>query len=100
MNSTMLRSFAHASIASAMFAIALPSISLAQAPKATWARFTSAVVKPEMAQEYEGYLKQIAAAYKKAGEPLFAVYSNFTGNRNEYTTVTLLMKFGDLDGPN
>ena len=100
MNSKMLRSFAHASIASAMFAIALPSIGFAQTPAATWVRLMSSVVKPEMTQEYEGYLKQIAAAYKKAGQPLYGVYSNFSGNRNEYTTVTLLMKFGDMDGPN
>ena len=52
-----------------------------------------------MVQEYEGYKKQLAAAYKKAGLPIYAVLSNYSGNRNEYTTVTFVMKFGDLDSP-
>jgi hypothetical protein len=43
--------------------------------------------------------KQLAAAYKKAGQPVYAVLSSYSGNRNEYTTVTFVMKFGDLDNP-
>ena|SRR5579872_1779577 len=66
----------------------------------SWVRFASSVVKPEMTQEYEGYVKQLAAAYKKAGQPVYAVFSNFAGNRFEYTSVTFVMKFGDMDGPN
>jgi hypothetical protein len=100
MNRSMLRSFAHATIVSAMIAIALPAISSAQTAAPTWIRFTASTVKPEMTQEYQGYLKQMAAAFKKAGQPIFAVLTNFSGNMNEYTTVTFVMKFGDMDGPN
>jgi hypothetical protein len=51
-----------------------------------------------MVQEYEGYVKQMAAAHKKAGQPIYAVLSNFSGNRFEYTNVTYVMKFGDMGG--
>ena len=37
--------------------------------------------------------------YKKAGLPIYAVLSNYSGNRFEYTTVTFVMKFADLDNP-
>ncbi|HVO98372.1 MAG TPA: hypothetical protein VMT15_09915 [Bryobacteraceae bacterium] len=100
MTRTLLRPFAQASIASAILAFALPAIGFAQTPAPTWIRFTASTIKPEMTQEYEGYLKQMAAAYKKAGQPMYAVLSNFAGNRFEYTTVTFVMKFGDMDGPN
>jgi hypothetical protein len=100
MNIKMLRPFAQASIASAIIVIALPAIGSAQTAAPTWIRFTASTIKPEMTLEYEGYLKQMAAAYKKAGQPIYAVLSNFSGNRFEYTSVTFVMKFGDMDGPN
>src|ERR1700740_2058468 len=100
MNRTMLRPFSQAIIDSAMIAIALPSIGSAQTAPSTWLRFTASTIKPEMTQEYEGYLKQMAAAYKKAGQPFYAVLTNFAGNRFEYTSVASVMKFGDMDGPN
>src|SRR5258706_4556531 len=100
MNRSMLRSFAQATFVAAMIAIALPAISSAQTAAPTWIRFTASTIKPEMTQEYEGYLKQMAAAYKKAGQPIFAVLSNVAGNRYEYTTLPFVMKFGDIDGPN
>lgn len=89
-----------ASIALALLALALPVIGSAQPAAPTWIRFQATTIKPEMTQEYEGYLKQMAAAYKKAGQPAFVVFSNFSGNQNEYTTVTFVMKFGDMDGLN
>ena len=100
MNRTMLRPYAQRSIAWAIIAIALPAIGSGQTATPIWIRFTASTVKPEMAQEYEGYLKQMAAAYKKAGQPAYVVLTNFAGNRFEYTTVTFVMKFGDMDGPN
>ena len=100
MNRTLLRPFAQASIASAILAITLPMIGFAQTAAPTWIRFTASTIKPEMTQEYEGYLKQMAAAYKKAGQPVFVVLTNVAGNRYEYTTVAFVMKFGDMDGPN
>ena len=100
MHRTRLRSFVRAGIASAILAIVLPVIGSAQGAAPTWIRFTASTVRPEMTQEYEGYLKQMAAAYKKAGQPVYAVLTNFAGNRYEYTNVTFVMKFGDMDGPN
>ncbi len=87
-------------VASAILAIGLPALSSAQTPPAPqWLRFTVETVKPDMVQEFEGYKKQLAAAYKKAGLPVYAVLSNYSGNRFEYTTVTFVMKFADLDNP-
>ena len=100
MNRTWLHGIATAGVASAILAIALPAIGSAQTPNPAWLRFTVTTIKPEMTQEYEGYVKQMAAAYKKAGEPFYVVMTNFAGNRNEYTNVTAVMKFGDMDGPN
>jgi hypothetical protein len=100
MSRTTFRQFATASLASAILAISLPVNASAQTAAAPqWLRFTVDTVKPDMVQEYEGYKKQLAAAYKKAGQPIYAVLSSYSGNRNEYTTATFVMKFGDLDGP-
>lgn len=100
MPGTSYRRFAMASLVSTILVIALPLHPSAQTPPAPqWLRFNVEIVKPDMVQEYEGYKKQLAAAYKKAGLPIYAVLSNYAGNRNEYTTVTFVMKFGDLDSP-
>jgi hypothetical protein len=64
-----------------------------------WTGSTTTSVKPEMRQEFEAALKQIMAAYKKAGIPWFLTLQNFAGETTEYTTVVPVMKFGDLDGP-
>jgi hypothetical protein len=100
MFSTTLRQFGTASLASALLVISPPANASAQTAAAPqWLRFNVETVKPDMVQEYEGYKKQLAAAYKKAGQPVYAVLSSYSGNRNEYTTVTFVMKFGDLDNP-
>ena len=52
-----------------------------------------------MRQEFEGYLKQLMAAYRKAGTSSFLTLDTFAGDTTEYTTVVPVMKFGDLDGP-
>ena len=101
MTRTTFRQFATVSLASGILAISLPAVASAQTvPAPQWLRFTVDTVKPDMVQEYEGYKKQLAAAYKKAGQPIYAVLTNFAGNRNEYTTVVFVAKFGDMDGPN
>jgi len=83
-----------------LLAAGLPGIGSAQAPNPQWLRFTVATIKPDMTAEYEGYQKQMAAAYKKAGQSGYMVFQNFAGPRNEYTAVTFVTKFADLDGPN
>ena len=100
MSRTTFRQLATASVATAMLVLSLPVNASAQAPPAPqWTRVSVEIVKPDMVPEFEGYKKQLAAAYKKAGLPVYAVLSNYSGNRNEYTTVTFVMKFGDLDAP-
>ena len=64
-----------------------------------WTDSTTTKVKPELRREFESYLKQIMAAYKKAGTPWFLTRETFAGDTTEYTTVVPVMKFGDLDGP-
>jgi hypothetical protein len=84
----------------ALLFIGIPAVCSAQNKGPTWIRFQTNRVKPEMLAEYEGYAKQVAAAYKKAGVPFFVVYQNYSGDLTEYTTVLPLMKFGEMDGPN
>ena len=102
MPSTLFHRLGTAGLASAILVVGLPPIASAQTAAAApqWVRFTVETVRPDMVQEYDGYKKQMAAAYKKAGQPVYAVLTNFAGNRNEYTTVTFVAKFGDMDGPN
>ena len=64
-----------------------------------WTESTTTKVKPEMRREFEAYLKQVMAAYKKAGTPWFLTRETFAGNTTEYTTEVPVMKFGDLNGP-
>jgi hypothetical protein len=98
MNRQALR-FASGIVAAVLLVLALPGISPAQNnPNPTWIRFSVYDVKPEATQEFEGYITQIAGAYKKANQ-LFAVLQNFSGLQTEYTTVTMVMKFADLEGP-
>ena len=85
-------------VAAAIFAVSIPTLCSAQDKGPTWLRFQTSTIKPEMKQEYEGYIKQVAAAYKKARVPLFVVYENVAGNMNEYTSVLGIMKFADMDG--
>jgi hypothetical protein len=85
-------------IAAAILAVSIPALCSAQDKGPTWLRFQTTTIKPEMRQEFEGYVKQVAAAYKKAGVPLFVVYENVAGNLNEYTSVLGIAKFAEMDG--
>lgn len=67
--------------------------------KPGWTASTTSRVKPEMRAQFEASLKQVAAAYRKAGVPWFRTVQNFAGDATEYTTSVPVMKFGDLDGP-
>ena len=93
------RNFIKSGIAAAVLVLSIPTAGLAQANGPTWLRFQNTRVRPEMRQEYEGYMKQIAAAYKKTSVPFFITTQNVAGDMTEYTSVLPLMKFGDMDGP-
>jgi len=65
----------------------------------SWMASTRTSVKPERKQEFEGYLKQLMAAHRRAGTAWFLTFDTFAGDTTEYTTIVPVMKFGDLDGP-
>jgi len=88
------RNLIKSGIAAALLAVTIPTLCTAQATGPTWIRFQTTRVRPEMREEYEGYMKQIAAAYKKTSVPLFVTYQNVAGDMTEYTSVLGLMKFG------
>ena len=85
-------------IACAMLASAFSTVAFSQTP-VNWLSIMTTRIKPEMRTEYEGYVKQISAAYKKAGVPFYVVHQNVAGDLNEYTSVVPVAKFADLDGP-
>jgi hypothetical protein len=87
-------------MAAAILVLALPNLGSAQAKGPSWVRFQISRIKPEMRQEYEGYVKQVVGAYKKSGAPFYVVYENVAGDLTEYTSVYPMMKFGEMDGPN
>jgi hypothetical protein len=64
-----------------------------------WTEYTTSKVKPEAAEEFEFWLKQLSAVYKKAGTRWFLTFETFAGDTTEYTNVAPVMKFGDLDDP-
>jgi hypothetical protein len=84
----------------AVIAAAFSIASLAQSSaQPAWTSTTTTKVKPEMRAQFEGYLKQVMAAYKKGGTPWFLTLQTFAGDTTEYTTIVPVMKFADLDGP-
>jgi hypothetical protein len=99
MTTMYTRNLIKSGLAMAVLALSIPAVCSAQANGPTWLRFQTTRVRPEMRLEYEGYMKQIAAAYKKASVPLFVTYQNVAGDLTEYTSVLALTKFGDMDGP-
>lgn len=90
----------HAFLSATVLIVGCCNVCFAQSDvQPRWTGSTTTKVKPEMRQEFERYLKQLMAAYKKAGTPWFLTLENFAGDMLEYTTVVPVMKFGDLDGP-
>jgi hypothetical protein len=87
-------------IATAVLFVGVPTLCSAQDKGPTWMRFQTNRIKPEMRAEYEGYVKQVSAGYKKVGVPFFVIYQNYAGDINEYTGVLPIMKFAEMDGPN
>jgi hypothetical protein len=99
MTMTYARNFIKSGIATAVLVVSIPTVCTAQANGPAWLRFQTTRVRPEMRQDYEGYMKQIAAAYKKASVPFFITYQNVAGDMTEYTSILPLMKFAEMDSP-
>ena len=90
----------HAFLSATVLVASFSNVCFAQSDvQPRWTDSTTTKVKPEMRQKFQGYLKQLMAAYEKAGTPWFLTLENFAGDTLEYTTVVPVMKFGDLDGP-
>ena len=84
----------------ALIATASAIASFAQSsPQPAWISITITQVKPAKRAQFERYLKQVLAAYKKGGTPWFLTLQTFAGDTTEYTTVVPVMTFADLDGP-
>lgn len=67
--------------------------------QSSWTGSTTTKIKPERRHKFEGDLKQLMGAYKKAGTPWFLTFENFAGDTTEYTMVVPVENFGDLDRP-
>ena len=71
-------------LSSAVLIAGLSTVCFAQTDaQPGWTGSTTTSVKPEMRQEFEASLKQIMAAYKKAGIPWFLTLQNFAGETTE-----------------
>jgi len=79
--------------------LASSSLTFGQNPNPTWLSFMTTKIKPDMRQEYEGYMKEISAAYKKGGAPFRVVTQNAFGDLNEYTSVTQISDFASMEQP-
>jgi len=87
-------------LAAVIIAVAFSTGSLAQSSEQPgWINITTTKVKPEMRAQFEGYLKQVMAAYKKGGTPWLFTLETIAGDTTEYTTLVPVMKFADLDEP-
>src|ERR1700694_1437471 len=83
MTTMSTRNLIKSGIAAAVLALSIPTTGLAQANGPTWLRFQNTRVRPEMRLEYEGYMKQIAAAYKKTSVLFFITTENVAGDMTE-----------------
>jgi hypothetical protein len=62
-----------------------------------WTTITSYRIKPDMRTEFEAAQKEVTAAYKKANVPFRIVTQTVFGDLFEYTGITPLAKFADMD---
>jgi hypothetical protein len=80
--------------------LVIPSISKAQTePPPQWTIVTTSQIRPEFRAEFESGQKELTAAYKKAGVPYRVVVQTVFGDVMEYTSITPLAKYADMDGP-
>lgn len=86
-------------VLSATFLLMPGTLTFGQSTSPSWLSFLTTRIKPDMRQEYEGYMKEISAAYKKGGAPFRAVTQNAFGDLNEYTSVTQLQNLASLEQP-
>src|SRR6266849_1346072 len=72
------RSLLSATVLVASFSASFSSVCFAQSDiQPRWTDSTTTKVKPEMRRKFQGYLKQLMAAYEKAGTPWFLTLENF-----------------------
>jgi hypothetical protein len=97
-NTPVLR-IIRSSTAGALLTLGSLALSPAQdMPKPQWVLVTISKVKPDMRLQYEGYQKELSAAYKKANVPFRVVYQNVLGDLAEYSSVYPIPDFGSMEG--
>ena len=83
-----------------LLALLITSLCWAQtAPESHWLVIRVDKVKAGMNADYEGFQKEISAAYKKAGVPWRVVNEMKFGPLRTYMSVYPLAKMADMDGP-
>jgi hypothetical protein len=86
-------------LASLLVATVSDPASSQNSAQARWISSTTTWVKPDKRQEFEGYVKQLMTAHKKAGTPSFLTLETFAGDTTEYVSIVPVVRFGDLEGP-
>ncbi len=76
----------------------VPPVMAQSTPAPEWSVVVVSTIKPECRSDYELWQKEMSAAYKKAEVPSRAVLQTVMGNLMEYTSVTPLVHFADLEG--
>jgi len=76
-----------------------PAVTAQSTPAPEWSLVTITTIKADARSDYEGWQKEVTAAYKKAQVPSRAVLQTVMGDLLEYISVSPLTHFADLDGP-
>src|SRR6478672_6820008 len=76
----------------------VPSLQAQQTPAPKWSLVTLTTIKPDSRADYEAWVKELTAAYKKAEVPSRAVLQTMMGDVFEYISVSPLAHFADMDG--
>ena len=98
LNTTVLR-ILRGGTAGALLTLGSLALSTAQdMPKPQWVVVTVSKIKPDMRLQYEGFQKELSAAYKKANVPYRVMYQNIFGDLSEYTSVYPIPDFANMDG--
>lgn len=97
MHKLCLRLLAAVGVVVASTIACLGQASALPAAQPAWIAITTTRIKPEMRRQFESYLKQVMAAYRKGGITWFLTFQTIAGETTEYTTIVPLMKFADVD---
>ena len=98
--SVMMRCLRAAAISVALVVSNAPGLMAQQSgqpSKRHWSVITITSVKPGMQEQYEAGMKEVAAAFKKAGVPSRAVLQSVMGDAFEYVSVYPIASFAEYE---